>query len=747
MNRQLNFTNLSETEANEKLSILRDLVLQGETDREARVERYVQNTDIWLNRIWSKKDLDFFEEFDMTPYEFPVQRPLVNNMISKQRNQPVGFEIVPTDFMSFKRHQAGRDEFIEDEMSKEDPVFLTREEAGEFYDKYADDEYAKAASVLLHNVRYESKALRTDSNVFQQGIISGLDFWKCIYSNKHNRNGSIEITRRPQNAIFYDETSVEQDLNDVEYIGEVHRLYGKNLVTQYPDHKEEIEEYFKHYTNTQRRSYDQVDRDWEYFYQFDVDRPLNSRVRVAEIYVLENEERFEVLDLEEGSTRVVEFGIQKEEINDQLMSMVLLELKDEAKTDPQVAELMQSDKLKDQIFALVEQRFQVNVIYEPVYYKAVFTYNALFEYTRSELPHNSHPYYPFFAQHIEGEFRGLIDDIKDVIIAINKALAFRELMMSHGAKDLLVVDENTLTQSGYSLDEIAEVYTSIGGMIALKLKSRQRIQDVFANINTVGDTIPAINAVLADLDNRLNFISGVNLAQLGITQRETTNAGFRAQIQQGETNNGLIFDNFYSSMEYFYNEKVIPLVVHMMKSQPKQVLRKIGEEYEPWVEIELEEDFDLFADAIRNGSYHVIAKPTSNNRQLDEERSAKYMEMALAGILDPEIAIEFSPDPNRYKILKKMKEKEIERAQRQAYQQFSFQEFMEAAAQSGLPAEGLEDLIEKMKKEKMRQVAQADGEQIQRQQGGQGYKAAPNIRQEASETQRVNNTAASQQQQ
>jgi hypothetical protein len=745
MNNLLNFTDLEDKEAIQKLNTLRDLVRQGESDRQERVERFVENTDIWLNNIWSSSDLDFFKELDITPYEFPVQRPLINNMISKQRNQPIGFEVVPNDINSYKRHRKGRELFVQEELQKENSAFATAQEAEEFYDKYADDKYAKASSVLLHNVRHESKATRVDSNVFQQGIISGLDFWKCTYSNKHSRNGSIEINRRPQNAIFYDESSVSQDLSDVEYIGEVHKLYGTNLVTMFPEHKEKIEKFFKHFTNKEHKSYGRVDKDWKYFYDFNYDRPLHSQVNVAEIWTLENEERIKVIDNDEGSYRIVEFGIPQENVVDQLMSMVLIELEEESKTNPEITKLLQQPNVKEQIFSIVEERFTIEITYEPVFYKAVFTYNALLEYRRSDLPHNSHPYYPFFAQFIEGEFRGLIDDIKDIIIAINKALAFRELMMSHGAKDLLVVDENTITQSGHTLDEVAEVYTSVGGLLALKLKSRQRIQDVFANINTVGDSLPAINALLADLDNRLYQISGVNLAQLGIVERETTNAGFRAQVQQGENNNGLIYDNFYSSLEFFYNEKVVPLVVKMMEQKPKQVIRKIGEEYEPWVELELEEDFDLFADAIRNGSYHLIAKPQNANRQIDEERGAKYMELALAGILDPEIAIEFSPDPNRYKILKKIREKELERARRQAYQQFSLEEFYQAASSSGLPAEGLEELIDKMKKEKMKQATQESGENIQRQQGGQGMKSAPNIRQSANETQRVNNTAKSKQ--
>lgn len=744
----LNFTELDDKEALEKLTVLRDLVLRGESDRSSRLERFVETNDIWLNNIWSTADLEFFAKLDIVPYEFPVQRPLINNLISRQRNRQVGFDIVPTDIHSYKRHREGKEQFVAEEMAKEDSAFTTPEEAGKFYDNYADDEYAKAASILLHNIRHESKAFRVDSGVFQQGVISGFDMWKATYSTKYNREGSVEITRRPQNAIFYDESSIEQDLSDVEFIGEVYRYYKQDLLSMYPSKKKEIEEFFKHYTNKSRRSYTKEDQDWKYFYQFDFDHAIKSRLRVAEIWCRETEDRIQVTDLDNNDVRVVQFGIEEDEVMDSLMSKVLLELQAEAETKPEIEQMLQSPTIKADIAELVESRFQIDIIQEPVWYKAVMTYNGLLEYTRSELPHNSHPYFPFFAQFTEGEFRGVIDDIKDIIISINKTLAFRDLMLSHSAKNVLVVDKDALAKSGYSLDDIAEDWTSIGSIIALKLAPNKNIGDVIQSISTVGDTLMAINNVLMDLDNRLNIISGVNLAQLGITERETTYSGYRDQVAQGETNNGLIYDNFYSALECFYNEKVVPLVVSMMRVKKITVLRMIGEEHAPWVNIDISEDFDLFEDAVRNGQYNTLVRPKNENAQLQQERSAKYMEMAMAGMLDPEIAIEFSTDPDRHKLLKKMKEKEIERIRRQANQQFSFQEFLEMAQTSGLPADAVSELLDKMKKQNMLQQYQTQqgapsGQQVQRQQGAQGRTAAPNIRTEANESARMNGITAS----
>jgi hypothetical protein len=164
-----------------------------------------------------------------------------------------------------------------------------------------------------------------------------------------------------------------------------------------------------------------------------------------------------------------------------------------------------------------------------------------------------------------------------------------------------------------------------------------------------------INNVLQDLDNRLYQISGVNLAQLGVVERETTSSGYRMQVAEGEANNGLLYDNFIRSMEGFYKTKVVPLVTWLIKNKNMSVVRAIGEDKATWLKVDIGEEFDMFDTAVRSGEFTLALKPVNDNVQLEEERSAKLMEMAIAGMVDPEVAIEFSANPNKLKILKRLK--------------------------------------------------------------------------------------------
>lgn len=718
MKKFLNLTELEEKEAMKVVERLRDIVLQGEANRLKRLEKDEQNNKIFNNEIWSEEDLKFFTALDLTPYKFAVQRPLINNLVSRQRRQPFSFDVVPTDIHSYERNRKGREEFVQNHLNE----FNSVEEAEKYYDEYADDEYAKAVSAMLHNTRYECKAKYTESSTFQQGLVSGLDFLKCIYSRKHNREGGIEITRRPQRAIVYDESSVEYDLSDIEYIGEVHLLYKNQLITQYPDFRDEIEQHFETYTTLENRDVYRMEKDWKSFYQFTYgENRHEKRANIAELWYLESEERFKIIDEETNEEHIAIFGLDEEQIMDSLKTRVLIELQEKIeKGDPEAEGILTSENVEDLIEQMVSQRFQITTTYEPIWYKAVFTFNALLEYQRSPLPHGCHPYTPFYAQYSEGNFRGIIEDISDVIIAINKALAFRELMMAHGAKGLVVVDESTLIQSGYDINDIATSWTQIGSVIALKLKSGKRISDVFQSITTVGQGLEAINSILADLDNRLYMISGVNLAQLGILERETPASGYQMQLSEGEANNGLIFENFIRSLETFYNDKVVPLVVEYMRIKKTSVIRMIGEKRAPWLEIDFDQRFDLFEQAVRKGLYNTVITPKEDNPRIGAERAARYLQMAMGGLLHPEVALEFSDDPDRYKIIKRNKEKMREAAEEMAANQVSMQLVQQAMVEQGVNMETAQEIVKRLQKQRAQELSEQQGQQNQQRAGAMG---------------------------
>lgn len=698
--RFINLTELDDKDAEERVGTYRDMIQTAESHHSDRMRRAQRNFEIYKNQVWDEEDLEFFEEFNITPYQFSVARPMINNLIARQRNRRFAFEIVPRDTASYRRFDEGKQLFIENHLDE----FTSLEEAEEYYDEYADDEYANMINALLSNVRYESDALWKESECFQSGLVTGGDFMKATMSRKNNTAGSINIERKSQRQILFDPMSIEYDLSDAEYIAEVHLMYVDDLIQQYPEHAEVLAKKYESFTNDGRNRLPLISAQWKDWFRYD-EGDSSVKLKVIELWHRESEKRMMLLDNQTGEKRLLLPGITLEQVTDQKVAEMLQAAIDSGQVDIN----RPNEDLQREFLQMANERYDVEVVYEPVWKKCVFTMGAMLEYKKSPYSHGSHPYTPFWAQHADGYTTGLIDDIYDIIIALNKALAFREMLMAHSSKGMIIVDQKAMADSGYSIAEIAEAYTQVGSVIAMKPKPGRNIGDVIQQLTTVGDGIGAINSVIADYENRLYQISGVNLAQLGMTQGETPASRYRLQISEGENNNALIFDNFVRAMQQFYNEKVIPLLVDMAKTKKNQVVRMLGDHVQPWIQIDLDPDNGLYADTLRKGAFSCVIVPREDNAQLDEARSAKYMELAVAGAIPIEVAIESSNDPDRQRIVKKIRRWKHQQRLEEAKNQVDIQQVMQIMMQQGVTAEQADEIIKQLRIQNTKQSSQQSG--------------------------------------
>jgi len=696
----LNITQLEDKEAEEKVSTYREMLYNAEEHHNERLKRAERNFEIFKNKIWDDEDEEFFEEMGMTPYQFSVARPLINNLIARQRNRRFMFEIAPRDTAAYRRYDQGKQRFFEDNLDQ----FNSIQEAEEFYDQYADDEYANMINALLQNVRYESNAKRKESECFQAGLTTAGDFMKATMSRKNNTSGSVLIERKSQRQIIYDPNAIEYDLSDAEYITEVHSVYVHELKEYYPEFAEQIEDKYKMYSNENRSRLSVTSNSWKDW--FDFDNPgVGVKLKVVEMWHKQMEKRLMLLDKQTGEKRLLLPGVTLEDVIDQKAAEML----EVAIQQGQIDVNAEDGQIQSQILQQVNERYDVEPVQEPIWYKCVFTLDALFEYKRSPYTHNSHPYMPFWAQHADGYANGLIDDIHDIILALNKGLSFREMLMAHSAKGMIIIDEKAMADSGYSIDDIADAYTQIGSVLAIKPKPGRNIADIIQQFTTVGDGIAAVNSVIADYDNRLYQISGVNLAQMGMAQGETPASRYRMQISEGENNNALIFDNFVMSMEQFYNDKVVPLVVEMARTQKNQVVRMLGDNVKPWVMIDLDPDEGLYDNMLRKGLFSCVLVPTEDNVQLDEARSAKYMELAMAGAIPIEVALKYSNDPNRHNMIREIKRWKHQQMLEQAKNQVDIQQVMQVMMQQGVDSQTADEIVKKVRMQNFQKQNQSQG--------------------------------------
>jgi hypothetical protein len=701
----MNLTDIPEDDAKELISQYRSMILRGED----YVDEYRQNGEkymrAWRGQLWTKQDLDFFEAFDITPYQFRDFRPYFNQLIANQRTTRFKYDLVTRDPNSYRRFLDSQEEYV----AQHGDEFTTVEEAVKYYEDFGDDEYALAVTAFLDTIRDENRAKYIESDVFENGLITAADFLKAYYGTKNNREGSIVFCRKSLRNMFWDDNSTEYDLSDAEFIGEIHMKYVDELVQMYPDFAEEVQDHFAKYTNKQWASKQtHINKDYENFFKWD--HPNEGvQAKLGEVWTLESEERFAVFDEQENTKRIADYGLTEDEIMDSLLQQQLqlrvAEL--QAEGDYQA---MQDPNLENEIVAMVEERFQISSTIEPIWYKAVITYDALLEYERSPYPHGKHPYTAFFPQYTDGYFTSLMGDLYDPIIALNKALMFREMIMAHGAKGMLIVNADVMAQSGYDVGDVAEAYTQLGSIMVMKLKPGQRLDNVFLQQNTLDKGLGEITALINDYDRRLQHVSGVTQAQLGITQGDTPASRYRQQVLEGQQANNLIFDNFVRTLELFY-AKVIPMVAELMQQKPDHVIRSVGDQIKPWVKLEVSQKFDIFADALRTGHFALTIIPQADDARSNASRDAQYMQLALAGAIPIETAIKISNDPRKGILLREMRKDMQRKAMDEAATMVSIQNVQQIAAEMGLGPDAARELATKLQKARYAEMNEQEQQQ------------------------------------
>ena len=694
------------------------LVDEAEMDREVDVARAEDAVSIWRGEFWTDEEIDFFEEkFNVHPYDFRAARAPLNKLVSQQRQARYNWQFIPTDTNSYERHRRNREKYVEENYQDFDTV----QQARDYYDKYFDDELAQAISIQYDNIRIQNDTKYVESQCFENCLITGVDFLKTTYSTKDDPDGEIKTDRRSVRQMLWDHTSVDPMLDDVEYIGEVHRLYKQDLISMFPEYSEDIEVAFNQYSNFVRGlNYPAQSSSWSDYYDFDIDQH-DVRLKVAEFWYLDTEERKQLVNKKTGEPRLVRYGLDESEIMEKLGEQELENLEQELKKGNLDPDFFARDReaIMEDIDQILQEKWDLRTTQSKVWYKAVFSHDALFEFKRDPLPHHSHPYTPCFAQFTEGWYTGIIDDIKDILLAYNKAVMFREIMLANSAKGTLIVDRGSLNKSGYSMDDISQMWTEIGGVIDLDLRGGRRLSDVFQQINNIGDGLAEIRSIIAELESKIYRILGVNEAQLGFVGNEASAAQVRQRIQQGQGNNGLIYDNFNRSLETHAEEKVIPMVVSELMGKQPNAIRGLAENREQWIELNYDEEFELFAQSILSGDFQMKLRTQDPDRQIQQNNFAMLLELAQArpDEVSLQAVLEQSEMPNMHSFLQRNRELMNQKQRDQALRQLDLQEIRKLMADAGVDEDTAENILKQGRK---RAVENYEQQQKQGKESAQG---------------------------
>lgn len=702
----LNYTDLDHSTATKVHEELRTFVELGEQYREGRLERGQKAENLRNGKIWDEQDLEFFDALDITPYEINIHRPIFNTIVEAQRDQKIRFRVAPKDVHAHHRYASGKEEFLK-EFEKD---FSSPEEAEEYFDENVDDEFGIMLSALMMDSRDTSNGDDSENEVFDDGAIGGMAALKATYSTKYDRNIGIDIDAVPQNAIVYDEArSKNYECDDITFVGEIHDYYPEDLIEEYPDKADEIEATYRHLIENRRtfQGGNITNKEWKNWYEFSrgAGQTENLRIKVADLWTRHTEPKIRTIDKETNKIKVAQHGVTMEDIIDRLLKFMTEELWKSIVSDPgfqpEDLEMFNDPNLKEALLQEVDKRYEFEQIYEPIWYKSVFTFNGLFEHGRSPYPHNSHPYTFYFSQYHHGHFRGLGEDVADAIIGFNKAIAFQELMMSHGAKNVLLVDEDTLIDNDISKEDIAEQWTRIGPVIALKLRPGYKLGDIALPVNTVGDNIQVLEGVINRYQSFINQILGVIPEQLGASPADAPAAKYSMQVRQGLGNNGLIFKNFYRTLKHFYR-KVLSMEVELLKVRKERVVKLLGDEYKYYynsnfLNVEWNDDFKMFEETLHTGQYGLSVIPVEDDPQIGAAREGIMFELAGQGQIPVELAFKYSSWDKRHRFVKDLRKANQKKFVEQLQQQVDINQLAEIMATENVSGDSADRILQKIR--------------------------------------------------
>jgi len=397
-----------------------------------------------------------------------------------------------------------------------------------------DSRAAEIMSVAMKAARRVNEAESLEADQFEEHLLSGMHAWKATagWVPEMDRT-EVQMDIVDTTRLFFNRDVEDRRLTNLRRVGEIHEVTIDELVEQLaedPDHEMQIRELYEgrtHPVEDGPRATGFAKRDrTDFYYPTDP-----AKVRVIEVWYKDWEWVKVAHDPYTG---------------------------DEEKLDWTRQELAMENAFRRQMGI---PEIEVEETKEPVWHYAFLSPDGhVLDQGKTPYWHQSHPYVVTFAQFLDGEMWGLVEDIQDPQRLINRITSAIDFMLSASAKGVLLVDEDTIENSETDLDEVAEKWTSFNGVIALKPKNGQNVSGAMEQVTAA--SVPAgLFEWLASQKQWVKELSGVMGAQMGHQPTSGTPASLYAQQQvQASMTTMTFFDTFFQGL-YQLDKKVIQLVM------------------------------------------------------------------------------------------------------------------------------------------------------------------------------------------
>lgn len=413
-------------------------------------------------------------------------------------------------------------------------------------------EEAWQKSMFLCSVYYRYNVERRMSDVYVQNE----DFYKLIIQNDLH----------------------DKKLRDMRIIGMIRDMPFEDLARQFAESAEDVRALQREYA-TVRAMYsgedyafqgDRYEGDGESFY-VGADR---GKCRVYEIWTKESEQALYCHDWARGTEEYRD--VRDKEAIDYENAQRILQC---------VAAGMEEEDAQ-----LIEYRWDLRQYWYVRYLTP--TGRCLLE-MESPYNHGSHPFVIGVFPMVDGKMHSPAEEIIDVQRALNRTLSQIDFIRQRGAKNVLMVDTNTIPDN-ISWDEFAEEYSRNGSMMFLKLKPGAMMPQQLKSTAVQDGDVQLVQLYKTFSDE----ISGVTGALRGERANADTPASlYQQQAQNAENNiayflqwfNGCMDDVYWKItmlvQQYYEEGRYLPLAGSEYKEEAKVFRAADAREVDLYLEV------------------------------------------------------------------------------------------------------------------------------------------------------------------
>lgn len=389
-----------------------------------------------------------------------------------------------------------------------------------------------------------------DAQNLLEFIISGCCISKTTYTYWPNRDKEdVFIENKNPSRMFFNSDLRDLRLLDLYRVGEIIDTTLDRVIASFAHTKEQekaIREIYRvsdesYYRSNKSLSTDEIDR-LSFFY------PDNyNKCRLFEVWYQKSSWRLAVHDTLDGTHQVVDLSESYiKEINRQRI------------------ELAAEAGIPEEEVALMEYQQR----YEPVWcVKYLSPWGHCLYESESPYEHQEHPYTIKLSPMLDGEVKGLVEDVIDQQRGINRLISLMDFIMGASAKGVLMVPESIIP-SDMTAEDFATEWVKFNGVIVYKADPQNPgavPQQISANSTNIG-AHELLNIQL----KMIMDISGVSSAVQGHEAKSGTPSSLYAQqAQNSMINSRDLFDKFihYRSLR---DKKAISIIKQFYK-EPRMV--------------------------------------------------------------------------------------------------------------------------------------------------------------------------------